>query len=100
MDKNTTQTKFHIGNKKKFEVEQVEDSAVYARESAGRFPRLHNLILWKTYCKEENTWKPVFAMQHLQKYISIFHKDYSEKLIVTLFLVNTAPSKTRPTTRV
>ena len=53
---NNMQLKFEAGNNKKYEVDNIWDSMVYAKESAtGQLPRLYYLVLWKGYPKEENT---------------------------------------------
>ena len=64
---NNTQLNFEFktGNNKEYKVEDIWDSAVYARESAKQLPGLYYLILWKDYPEEENTWEPVSAIQHL-----------------------------------
>ena len=46
---------FEAGNDKKYKVNGIRDSAVYARESAGQLPGLYYLVLWKSYPKEKNT---------------------------------------------
>ena len=56
---------FKAGNDKEYEVDGIWDSAVYARESAGQLLELYNLVLWKGYPEEGNTWKPVSAIQYL-----------------------------------
>ena len=40
---------------KKYKVEAICDSAIYARELAGHLPRLYYLVSWKGYPEEENT---------------------------------------------
>ena len=46
-------------------------------------PGFYYLILWKDYLEEKNTWEPALVVIHLQKLISIFYKEYLEKLTVT-----------------
>ena len=53
---------FEAGNGEEYEVDGIQDSVVYARESAGQLPRLYYLVLWKNYSEEENTWKPASAI--------------------------------------
>ena len=53
---------FKVGNNKKYEVKGIWDSAVYAKKSAGQLPGLYNLVLWKSYPEEENTWEPALAI--------------------------------------
>ena len=51
------QLEFEAGsNNKKYEVEGICNSAVYARESeAGHLPGLYYLVPWKGYTKDEST---------------------------------------------
>ena len=57
---------FEASNDKEYEVDGIQDSAVYAKESAiGQLPGLYYLVSWKGYPKEENTWEPASAIQHL-----------------------------------
>ena len=53
---------FEAGENKEYEVENIRDSAVYARESAGQLLGLYYLVSWKGYPKEENTWELVSAI--------------------------------------
>ena len=55
MDKNVTE--FEAGsNDREYEVEEIWDSAVYAKESAtGQLLGLYYLVEWKGYPEEENT---------------------------------------------
>ena len=54
--------KFEAGNKKMYKVDGIWDSAVYGKESKGQLSKLYYLVLWKSYPKEENIWKPVLAI--------------------------------------
>ena len=57
------QLKFEAGNNKKYKINGIWDSAVYAKELAIRqLPRLYYLVLWKGYPKKKNTWEPVLAI--------------------------------------
>lgn len=70
-------------------MEAIWDSAVYVQElTSGHIPGLHYLISWKSYPKEDNTWEPILIVQHLQKLLSTFHKDYSRKPTVTSASIN------------
>ena len=40
---------------KKYELEAIRDSAVYAKEANRHLPGLYYLVVWKGYLKEENT---------------------------------------------
>ena len=91
------QLEFEAGNNKKYEVNGIWDSAVYAKESTtGQLPRLYYLISWKSYPKEENTWEPVSAIQYLQKLVTAYHKDNLEKPTTTSFPVDTTLPMARP----
>ena len=90
---------FEANDNKKYEVDGIWDSAVYARESATRqLPGLYYLVLWKGYPEEENIWKPISAIQHLWKLVTAYHKDNPEKPTATFAPVNMAPPMARPTT--
>lgn len=94
MDETTFQLKFEANDKdKKYEIEGIQNSVVYIKELCGGYiPELYYLVLWKSYPKEKNIWKPVLTMQHLWKLINIFDKDYPKKLTMTSSLVNTTLS--------
>ena len=85
---------FDAGNNNsgEYEVEAIRDSAVYAKKSKSDYlPSLYYFVLWKEYPKEENTWEPASAVQHLKKLISLFHKDHPDKPTATSLTINTAP---------
>lgn len=63
---------------------------------AGHLPRLYNLVFWKSYPEEKDTWEPASAMQHLQKLVITFHKDYPNKPIVMVFSIDTISLIARP----
>ena len=85
-------------NSEEYEVKAIWDNAVYANESeSGHLPGLYYLVAWKSYPKEENTWEPLSAVQHLKKLISSFHKNRLEKPIATSPPINSAPPMARPT---
>ena len=52
---NDMQLKFEAGDNKEYEVNDIWDSAVYAKKSAEQLPVLYYLISWKGYPEEENT---------------------------------------------
>ena len=91
VDENVTE--FETGsNDKKYKMERICDSAVYAKKLAtGHLLGLYYLVLWKNYPKEENTWEPALAVQYLQKLISNFHKDNPAKSTATSPSVDTTP---------
>ena len=81
-------------------MEPIRDSAVYANKSeSGHLLGLYYLVAWKGYPKEENTWEPSSAVQHLKKLISSFHKDHPEKPTATSPPIDSAPPMARPTVK-
>ena len=57
------QLKFEADNNKKYGVNGIQDSAIYAKESiTGQLSGLYYLVLWKDYPEEENTWKPALVI--------------------------------------
>ena len=87
------------GNNKEYEVEAIMDSAVYAKEAEGHSPGLYYLVSWKGYPEEESTWEPSFAVMHLRKMISAFHKDHPKKLTATSSPLNSAPPMAKPSVK-
>ena len=78
---------------REYEVEAIQDSAVYARESkSGHLLGLYYLVSWKRYPEEENTWEPASVVQHFRKLISSFHKNHPGKPTATSPAINTAPT--------
>ena len=60
---NNMQLEFKAGDNKKYEVDGIWDSAVYAKESAIRqLPGLYYLVSWKGYPEKKNTWEPILAI--------------------------------------
>ena len=101
MDENAaTQLEFEAGDDEEYEVEEIRDSMVYAKESeAGHLPGLYYLVSWKGYPEEENTWEPASAVQHLRKLLSKFHQENPDKPTATSPPVDTAPPMARPTVK-
>ena len=101
VDKKVRQIEFNAGNDgEEYKVETIWDSALYAKElELGHLPGLYYLISWKGYSKEENTWKPASAIQHLRKLISSFYKDHLDKPTATSPAIDTAPPIVRPTVK-
>ncbi len=99
VDEPTSQLEFEgDGDGKKYEVEAIQDSAVYANKSeGGHLPGLYYLVSWKSYPEEENTWEPTLAIQHFQRLVSTYHRDYPEKPTATSSPVDFAPLMARPT---
>ena len=83
---------------KKYKMETIWDSAVYTRKSkSGYLPSLSYLIAWKDYSEEENTWKPLSAIQHLKKLISCFYKEHLNNPIATSLPIDSALQIVKPT---
>ncbi len=74
---------FEARGNKKYEVKAIIDSAVYGQQANDLMPDLYNLVSWKGYPEEENTWEPSSAVIHLRKLISTFYKEHSEKSTAT-----------------
>ena len=83
--------KFELGDNMDYEVEAIRDSAVYAKKANGHLPGLYNLVTWKDYPEEKNTWEPCSAVMHLWKMVSTFHKDHLEKPTVTSAPLDSIP---------
>ena len=93
-------SEFEPNNDKEYKIEAIWNSTVYARESkSGHLPGLYYLVSWKKYPEKENTWEPASAVLHLQKLISSFHKDHSDKPTATSPAINTAVPMARPTAK-
>ena len=102
VDKKVGQMEFHAGNNDsgKYEVEAIQDSAIYAKESkSGHLPGFYYLVSWKKYLEEENTWEPALVVQHFRKLISSFHKNHPDKSTATFPAIDTALPMARPTVR-
>ena len=95
-----TKLELKAGDSKEYKVKAIWNSAVYASKSdSGQLPGLYYLVAWKGYSEEENTWKPLSAVQHLKKLISYFYKEHLEKPMATFLLIDSAPPMARPTVR-
>ena len=100
-DKEVRQMKFDTGDdREEYRLEAIRDSAVYAKESEpGHLPGLYDLVLWKRYPEEENTWEPASVVQHLKKLISSFQKDSPDQRTAIFPAINTAPPMAGPTVK-
>ena len=83
-------------NDKKYEVEAIRDSVVYAKEAEGHLPGLYYLIAKKGDPDKKNIWKSSLVIIHLRKMVSTFHKDHPEKLIATSAPLNSALPMAKP----
>ena len=88
---------FKPSNDKEYKMEAIRDSAVYSKEIDRHLLELYNLVAWKGYQEEENTWKPSLAVIYLRKIINIFHRDYLEKPTVTSAFLDSVPPMAKPT---
>lgn len=96
-NKNITRLEFEAGNSKEYEVKAIRNSTVYEKMlESGQQPKLHYLILWRGYPKEENTWKLSLRDQHFWKMISSFQKNHRDKPITTFSTVITASPMATP----
>ena len=83
-------------NNKEYEIEAIQDSAVYTKEGDRHLPGLYYLVAWKSYLEEKNTWEPSSAIMHLRKMVSIFHKDHPKKLTTTSVPLDSASPMAKP----
>lgn len=90
--------KLDADNSNKYEIKAIWDSNVYYRESKSYFSlSFYFLVLWKCFPREEDIWKPMFAIQHLQKLINTFYKNYWNKPTAILPLINIVLPMVKPT---
>ena len=90
---------FELGDDKEYKMEAIRDSAICTKKVDGHLLGLYYLVSWKGYPEEENTWEPFSAVMHLRKIISSFHKDHSEKSIVTSAPLDSTPPMAKLTIR-
>lgn len=90
---------FKASNDKEYELEIIWDSVVYTKEVDRHLLRLYNLVAWKSYSEKKNIWELFLVVMHLQKMVSLFYKDYLEKLTVTLVFLDSALSIAKPTVK-
>ena len=63
VNQRVTELELEARNSKKYKVEAICDSAVYASKSrSGELPGLYYLVEWKKYLKKENTYKSLSAV--------------------------------------
>ena len=84
-------------NDKKYELEAIQNSAVYAKEVDRYLSKLYYFIGWKGYPEEKITCEASSAVMHLPKMVNTFHKDHPEKPIVISAPLNSALLIAKPT---
>ena len=101
VDEKTSQLEFEDNHKgKEYQVEAICNNVVYAKDSeSGQLPGLYYLTSWKDFLEEKNIWKPASAIQHLRRFVSIFHKKNPDKPIAISTSVYIALSMARPTVK-
>ena len=87
---------FDADDNKKYEVEAIKDSAIYAKEAEGQLPGLYYLVPWKRYPEEESTWESSSTVMHLRKMFSTFYKDHPKKPTAISSPLNSAPPMAKP----
>ena len=82
----------------KYEIETICNSAVYTRESkSSHLPGLYHLVFWEDYLEKKNIQKPILAVQHFKKLISLFYKNYFNIPKTTFKTINIASLMANPT---
>ena len=100
VDKQVKELELEAGDSEEYKIEAIQDSAIYASKlKSSQLLGLYHLIAWKRYPEEENTWKSLFAVQHLKKLINSFHKNHPKKPTATSLPINSAPPMVSPTIR-
>ncbi len=58
---------FQTGGNKEYEVKAIINSAVYGQQTNDndQIPDLYNLVSWKSYPEEKNTWEPSSVVIYL-----------------------------------
>ena len=106
MEQNTTKKRqvdetyleFEANDDEEYKVKGIRDSAVYVKASeAGQLLGLYYLVSWKNYPEEKDTWKPISAVQYLQKLLIKFHYKNLNKPIAMSHSVDIASSMAKPT---
>ena len=88
-----------VRDDKKYEVKEIYNSEVYAKEAIDQLLRLYYLVSWMYYGKEKSIRKLVLAFMHLHKMINTFHKDHLKKSITMSTLKNSVPPMVKLTTK-
>ena len=92
VDKKITKLEFEAGGSDKYEVEAIWDSAIYANKAEGYLPSFYYLIVWKRYCKKENTWEPSFAVYVMPRSRDLQSRDPPIRFLI---FVSIQPLKLR-----
>lgn len=96
VDKNNI-IELDIGNNKKYKIEAIYNSMVYAKESKLEHQLgFYYLVLWKKYLEKENTWELALAIQHFRKLINFFYKNYFDNSITISESIAIASLMIRP----
>lgn len=99
VNKIVRQIDLDVGNCKSriYEIEAIQNSTVYMRESkSDHLPGLYYLVSWKDYLEKENIRKLYLVIQNFRKFISLFHKKHSYKLIAIPEVIDTASLIAKP----
>ena len=74
-------SEFEMGNNKECKIEVIWDNIVYTKKVDKYILELYYLLIWKDYPEKKNIWKPSSLVMNLWKMVSIFNKEYLEKII-------------------
>ena len=102
VDKKTGEKlKFKAGfNNKEYKVESIYNDTIYVRKlEASHLSDFYYLALWKNYLEDQNTWKFASEVQYLRKLLSIFYKNYFDKLTIIFLPIDSALSITKRTAK-
>ena len=89
-------SEFESGDNEKYELEAIQDSAVYVKKTGGHLLGLYYLVAWRRYLEEENMWEPSSTVIYLWKMVSIFHKSHLEKPMATSAPLDTTSPIAKP----
>ena len=88
---------FEPGNDKEYEVETIQESAVYSKEENGHLLGLYYLVAWKSYPEKENIWEPSSAVMHLRMMVSTFYNDHLKNLTAISAPLDSISPMAKPT---
>ena len=73
-----------------YKIEAICNNVVYTRElESSYFLTLYHLVFGKSFLEEENTWQLALVVQYLSKFISLFFKNYFNRLTTILKCIDT-----------